>query len=83
MSDGIDRELLTSVLADMTDNGKNMERLPHIRNEVTYWLREQGRMHDAKALQRGAGFVLRGDYEGRVEVYQGVLRIILNVGRAE
>ena len=67
-----DREALTAVVAELTEGGARMDRLPHTQEEVVWRLREeQGRPEDADRIAEIPPFRLNGTDDGLVRVWTG------------
>ena len=65
------KDLLRKVVTEMTDNGAKMDRLPHTREEVVYWLRDLKRYDEADQLEAAEPFRLSGDDAGDVWLLTG------------
>ena len=71
MTEG-DREALTAVVAELTEGGARMGRLPHTQEQIVWRLREeQGRLEEARRIEEIPPFRLRGTDDGLVWVLTG------------
>ena len=70
MTDG-DREALKVVVAELTESGASMDRLPSTQETIVYWLTERERHEDARRIEAMPPFRLTGTDDGLVRVLTG------------
>ena len=65
------KAVLRVVVAELTNEGKEMSGLLHMKEQVVYWLGQAMRYEESDILQQGDGFRLTGTDDGLVYLLTG------------